>query len=379
MVESRWLRWVGPGLIALGAVGSIASTTLGAGRLRPAAFGPCEGAGSSPTIGESDATPEDQAWFDLRPVLDDAGALSGQRLTVGSTTTTSTGIFDLPPESFAAGPFGSTVLVGTDDGDRSVLELIDAAAGCRRPLDSSPTVIRRATIDQTRGGVIEMRLARADRADLGIWFVPFDDGRSARRILAPIDMDARFGRTWTTEFGWDLGGRRLAVQSCGEAACRTRVLAADAGSSVMLDQPDLGLLVGMDGDRVITYGACRGLPCPLISTELSTGRRQVLVEAAGLATLVGTTGHARLVLEVDAASDRRLRSVPIDGGEATDLGPIPADLRLVATPGRPADSGRPSIDTVRLVMDGASADPASRPVTRNIPDGTPVLHHEGTR
>jgi hypothetical protein len=379
MVESRWLRWVGPGLIALGAVGTIASTTLGAGRLRVAAFGPCEGAVSSATIEGADASAEDPAWFDLRPVLDDAGALSGQRLTVGSAATTSTGTFDLPAESFAAGPFGSTVLVGTDDGVRSVLDLIDAAAGCRRTLDSSSTVIRRATIDPNRGGVIEMRLARADRADLGIWFSPFDDGRSARRILAPIDADARFGRTWTTEFGWDLSGRRLAVQSCGEAACRTRVLAGDDGSSVMLDQPDLGLLIGMDGDRVITYGACRGLPCPLIAVDLSTGRRQVLVEAAGLATLVGTTGHAHLVLEVDAASERRLRSVPIDGGEATDLGPIPADLRLEATPGRPADSGRPSTDTIRLVLDGSRADPASRPVTRHIPDGTPVLHDEGTR
>ncbi len=31
MVESRWLRWIGPGVVALGAVGFIASTTLGAG------------------------------------------------------------------------------------------------------------------------------------------------------------------------------------------------------------------------------------------------------------------------------------------------------------------------------------------------------------
>ena len=30
MVESRWLRWIGPGVVALGAVGFIASTTLGA-------------------------------------------------------------------------------------------------------------------------------------------------------------------------------------------------------------------------------------------------------------------------------------------------------------------------------------------------------------
>ena len=31
MAESRWLRWIGPGGVALGAVALIASTTLGAG------------------------------------------------------------------------------------------------------------------------------------------------------------------------------------------------------------------------------------------------------------------------------------------------------------------------------------------------------------
>ena len=71
---------------------------------------------------------------------------------------------------------------------------------------------------------------------------------------------------------WDVAGDRLAIQSCGEVACRTRVIAPGGGPARLLDAPDLGLLVGLDGDRVVTYASCRGLPCPIVSTDLATGR-----------------------------------------------------------------------------------------------------------
>ena len=45
MAESRWLRWIGPGGVALGAVALIASTTLGAGNQ---AWGPRACAGTGP-------------------------------------------------------------------------------------------------------------------------------------------------------------------------------------------------------------------------------------------------------------------------------------------------------------------------------------------
>src|SRR6185369_11718357 len=99
------------------------------------------------------------------------------------------------------------------------------------------------------------------------------DGQArAHRILDPIADDGRFGRTWSTEFTWSLTGDRLAIQSCGEVACRTRIVRPDPTAATtnetMLDAPDLGLLVGVDGDDVVTYAACRGLPCPIVVTDL---------------------------------------------------------------------------------------------------------------
>src|SRR5215204_66986 len=88
MVESRWLRWVGPGVIALCAVGLVASTTVGAG---PPAWTPrpCSGAPADRVAAAADATPIRSAdlaaapWFRLDPVAAGDGSLRGQRLVLG--------------------------------------------------------------------------------------------------------------------------------------------------------------------------------------------------------------------------------------------------------------------------------------------------------
>ena len=319
MVESRWLRWIGPGIVALGAVALIGSTTVGAGTRTwapracagPPTDRPPRRARSTP------ATPGDLAaapWFRLDPVAADDGSLGGQRLVVGRFGATLTRTLDLPAESFAAGPFGRTVLTGADDGSTSRLELVDVVGRCSWLVATERDVIRRATIDPAGATVYEMRVDRATRADLGIWRRGLDAASPAERILDPIAPDARFGITFSTEFAWDLAGERLAVQSCGEFACRTRVLDPRGGPVRVLDAPDLGLLVGVDGERVVTYADCHGLPCPIVSTDIATGTRTVARRCRRTATLVRTADGARLVHETSADRDRGLRSVALDGG-----------------------------------------------------------------
>ena len=82
MVESRWLRWIGPGVIALGAVGLVASTTVGAGP-RAWAPRPCPGAAAERVAAARDRNPRTPAdlaaapWFRLDPVAADDGSLRG--------------------------------------------------------------------------------------------------------------------------------------------------------------------------------------------------------------------------------------------------------------------------------------------------------------
>jgi hypothetical protein len=226
-----------------------------------------------------------------------------------------------------------------------------------------------------------MRVDRSTRADQGIWLRPIDGRLPTRQVLPPPAADGRFGGTWSTEFAWDLAGDRLAIQSCGDVACRTRILDPDGGPMAMLDAPDLGALVGVDGDRVVTYGACRGLPCPIVSTDLGTGLRLTLEPAAGPAVLVMTPDGSRLVGETDAATGRVLHAIDLDGGPAMDLGPLPDGLGLQASPAQMGAATRLPTGWVllapngRMPSDGRSVDAR----LRHVPDGVTVPLDEATR
>jgi hypothetical protein len=386
MVESRWLRRIGPGVVALGAVGFIASTALGVGA-RPWTPRSCAGPPGDRIAAARDPGPagvEDlrgTPWFRLDPALDGDGALRSQRLALGLAGERTARTLELGAESFAAGPFGRLILAGSDDGFASRVQAIDVAGGCTWAIAEEDAVIRRATIDPTAGAMYEMRVDRASRADLGIWRRPLDGLTPAIRVLPPIAQDGRFGRTFATEFTWDLEGDRLAVQSCGESACRTRVVAPHGGSAALLDDPDLGPVIGFVGDRLVSYLSCRGLPCPIVSTDLGSGQRRVLAETPGVAIVVATTDGARLVHEVGVGSTRTLRSVALDGGAVADLGPIPDDLALHPSQVQAAAATRTPVGWVLLAPAGRLAvdDVSNRSQLRHVPDGTTVQLEEAVR
>jgi hypothetical protein len=317
----------------------------------------------------------------LDPVLDRDGALSGQRLAIGLDGDRIVRTLDLAREAFAAGPFGAVVLVGSDDGTASRLQAIDVASGCAWPIGEDRDVIRRATIDPAGSFIYEMRVDRASRADLGIWRRSVAGSEAAQRVLGGLPPDARFGRTFSTEFTWDIAGARLAVQSCGELSCRIRVISPDGGPVVTLDSPDLGTIVGLDGDLAVTYEACRGLPCPIVATDLNTGDRRLLAAAAGLAVVISSTDGTRLVHETGGGAHRTLRSIAADGKGPRDLGTVPDDLRLQPSASRADAATDLPVGWVLLAPDGRlPTDPgAGRPQLRHVPDGSTVALDEALR
>lgn len=322
-----------------------------------------------------------EAWFRLDPRLDRTGALQGQRLAIGLDADRSNRIMDLPAESFAAGPFGRIVLVGTDDGTASHLRAVDVAAHCAWDVGTEPAVIRRATIDPTGTTIYEMRVDRATRADLGIWARPLDGSGPPTPFLEPIVADERFGRTFTTELAWDLAGTALVVQSCGEVACRTRVVELASGTVRTVAEPELGALVGVDGDRLVSYAACRGLPCAVVSTDLSTGARSTLADAAAIAILAATPDGSRLVHETFDGPAIALRSVALDGSSIRDLGTVPDGMRLHSTPEIAGASTRIESGWVLLSPDGRLPDtgPRTRTQLRRVTDGMTVQLDEVAR
>lgn len=386
MRESRWLRWLGPGVIAVGAVGLVASTATGAGQ-RPWTPRPCatdvggrvSAARSAGPIGLADLRLE--PWFRLDPRLDRTGALQGQRLALGTAGNRWSRIMDLPPESFAAGPFGRTVLVGSDDGSVSSLEAVDIVGECSWAVARESAVIRRATVDPGGATVYETRVDRTTRADLGVWARPLQGGAPPVRILEPIGADERFGRTFTTELTWDLHGRTLAVQSCGEIACRTRIVDPADGTSRTIADPGLASLVGLDGDVLVSYAVCPGLPCPIVATELASGVQSVLADASGTAVAIATPNGPRVVHEVLGETGIALRSVGFDGSPVDDLGLL-SDGRRLHPSALTADAatGVPS-GWVVLSPDGRLPDtgPGAQTQLRRVPDGMTVQLDEVAR
>ena len=333
MVVRRWQQRAGPAVLAVAVLGLFGVGGAGADAV----------AWSPPACGAREPDPQalarpvtedaaGRAWWRLEPRLDGSGRQVAQRVTLGSPSGGPARIVELDAESFAAGPFGSFVLTGSDDGRSSDLRLLDLDAGCAWSIATERSVIRRAILDPSGSAVYEFRVDRRTRADLGVWRRPLD-GSAARRVLPPVASDARFGRTFSTELSWSVEGDRLVVQSCGAFACRTRVFDPRAATTIQVDEPDLGELVGVAGHRLVTYVACRGLPCPLVAVDVSDGARTTLTEAAGLAVLVDDARGARVIHEDGAAASGHLRVVAPDGVEL-DRFEVAPDARLVPAPGR---------------------------------------------
>ncbi|MEX2011165.1 MAG: hypothetical protein WEF51_02885 [Chloroflexota bacterium] len=384
-MEKRWLLRLGPPLVAVGALGLVASVSAGAGD-RPWDPPDCRPDGGSGTPAGAAAAlsrpggPEGlvgEAWFRLDPVLDGGGTLAGQRLELGLHGGGSRHV-ELPPESFAAGPFGGLVLVGSDDGNVSTIRAIDASAACARLIARESSVVRRAVIDPAGTTFYEFRVDRATRADLGVWRRPLAGGAAAR-VLAPLPADGLFGRTFSTELSWSLEGDRLVVQQCGYTSCRTRLVDPGTGHVNTIARPELGELVGVADGRVVAYAACHGLPCPILSVEASTGRTALVAEAAGLAQLVSTDAGPRIVHENGPDTDRHLRSTDLGGGSAVTV-PAPAgDLRLVPASSRASAGTQLPAGWVLLAPDGRRAGGSSRPVLVRLADGLTVSLGEVNR
>jgi hypothetical protein len=271
------------------------------------------------------------AWYRVDGVLDSAGTLSGQRLRLGLAGGV-THRMDLPAESFATGPVGSVVLVGANDGRRSRLSLVDVARSCSTEVADDPAVVRSALLEPGGMTLVEHRVDRVTRADLGVWRVPLAGGRSTR-ILGGAVADATYGRTFSTELRIASDGR-VVVTSCGDRACRTRI--ADATSNRVTQVGPTGPVVGVwRGGGVVAYGLCLGSPCPVMRFG-DDGDVSMLAADAGRAALAGD----RLVFQVpggglDAVDlrDGSRHAVDPSGG----LDPVGDGSRATAGIGHPLD------------------------------------------
>ena len=192
--------------------------------------------------------------------------------------------------------------------------------------------------------------------------------------------DERFGRTFSTELSWSVEGDHLVVQSCGAVACRTRVLDPGSGRVRLIDDPHLGESIGLVGGRLISYADCHGLPCPLVTVDVETGRRTILADDAGTAVLVVTEAGPRIVHEIGAGTRPSLRTVGIDGVEHGRAHPLRADVRLVPGPSRTGANTGLARGWVLLTTDGRPPrDRSAAAFVHHVDTGETVAVQEVTR
>jgi hypothetical protein len=228
--------------------------------------------------------------------------------------------------------------------------------------------------------VFEHRVDRRSRADLGLWRRPLGGSAPPARILGPIAADATFGPTWVTELVWSEDGRWLVVESCGELACRFRILDPITGSVQAVSDPSLGDIVGLADQHLVVHGACYGLPCPLIAHDLADDSNVVLDHAAGQAVLDRDAGGRSVVVHEVGASAGVVRIVGLDGGGVQVLELAPDGRRLVAGPGRSAGGAETAPGWVLFGPDGRLPLDGSLPaVLRHVPDGRAVPLDEVSR
>lgn len=333
----RWTRNLGPPLLAAGAIAlAIAPAVAGPGSPRVART-TAEVAARAPDVlpvcedGALGPRPEPPdlagaAWYRLDAVLDDVGALDGQRLALGRVGEVGEIDVALPVESFAAGPLGGRVLVGDDDGRRSRLRLVDAASSCVATIvEAEADVIRRAILEPSGSAIVEFRVDRANRADRGVWRRPLD-GSPATLLLEPLPPNDRIGLVFATELAWSADRERLLVASCGEIACLSRIVDQATGAALVVDDPDVGEPISLLGDQLVAYAACPAVPCSIVSRDLGSGRTRILAELAGLGVTVPTGGG--LLIHEDYSGGDRLRVVRLDGAPLASLR-LEDGLRLV--------------------------------------------------
>jgi hypothetical protein len=314
-----WTRWLGPP-IAIGVVAlTLSQLHPGAeagGRTTPASPGACA---ASPIVTDAAGKPRHGAglgsWWKLGEHLDGNGELAGRQLAVGRGGAT-TMLLDLPVESVASGPIDGSVVVATDDGRRSELRLVSVTSSCSWLVDSTEDVVRGAILDPSDGSVIAHLVSRATRSDLGTWrFGAPGALTKPARIATALDANALDGPAWITDLRLDPSGGVLAVQSCTDTGCLTRVFdlthAAEkpvvvAGGRAGQHGPAAqGPMLGLTGGRLVTWAACSGFPCRVVAWNLATGTSSTLIDSASAAAM--TADGRFLLATTDAASGRTLR------------------------------------------------------------------------
>lgn len=352
MSGRRWSLWLGPpvALLAIALLlGRFQPGVEAGGRVTPRPAGVC--AKAVPALRDLHAARG--TWWRMVDRLDATGVLVGRTLFAGKGGATNLTL-ELGAESSASGPVGGVVVVTTDDGRFSDVRLVSAIEGCSWLVHHGEDVARSAILDASRGVMLVHYVTRETRDDKGVWRIAgMDPDATLEQVLGALPLQPGLEPIWATELRLDTSGHRLAVQSCGELRCVTRIASLDGtgAASELVDGRDQGSIIGFDGARLVTWAHCQGLPCSVQSWARGETKSQLLVDQAVAAAF---TFDGRTLLAVLDETGRAVRVDLLGNAKQRILGVAAGDLPLGSGPGAYAGL-EVGPDEIALAAPGADA------------------------
>ena len=360
MSRRRWTIWLGPpvALVAIGLLlGRFQAGAEAGGRGPVAAAGACT---ASPIEEDGHGKPQLDArqgsWWALSGQLDGNGALVGRHLALGRGGAANLAL-ELAADALASGPTGGIVAVTADDGHHSQVRLVSVDQGCSFVVREISEVARGAIVDPADGSVLAHLVDRETRADLGTWRYQAD-GTGEPVLVAPaLRPDPSRGPTWVTDLRLSPDGTRLAIQSCTDLGCLTRVFDRGRGLvPVARFEGDQGSLIGFSADGIVTWAQCYGFPCAIQSWSVAAGTGSTIVARAESAAV---TGNGRfLVVVTDSARNGYLR-LDLESGDVKGIRGVNRNERLVGGGVTSLQGIEVRADEVGLAADGAIPHPFS--------------------
>ena len=358
MSRRRWAIWLGPpiALVAIAlALSRFQAEAEAGGRTTAQAAADCA---ASPIgkDGRPNLAAGQGSWWALSGRLDAEGALAGKHLALGRGGAANLAL-DLTSDALASGPTGGLVAVTSDDGRHSRIRVVGIDQGCAFVVHETPELARGAIVDPADGSVIAHLVDRAARADLGTWRFAADGTGNPVLVAPALEPDPERGPNCVTDLRLEADARLLAVQSCTDLGCLTRVFDLRRGLvPVARLEGEQGSLIGLGADAAVTWAACFGFPCGIQRWSLATGEATTVVAKAESAAL---TPNGRFVVAVTDSVRNGFVRVDLRTGDVKGLRGLNRNERLV-TGGVLALQGiETRADEVGLASDGAIPHPFS--------------------
>lgn len=341
MSGKRWARWLALPLAFVAVTLVLSRFQPGAeagGRTPPPKAGACAGSSPLGTAGLDQAAIAGGhgTWWRLTDTLDSNGELVGRTLFAGRAAKT-TITMPLGVESMARGPVGGLIVVTNDDGRVSEIRVVSIGNGCSWLVHRDTNVVRSAILDPLAATAYAHIVQRETRADLGTFRLSGGDVDAALdRVVEPLAPQSDLGPIWATELRLDANGEALAVQSCSDNGCVSRVVSFGAfGKPVTTVRGEgQGSIIGFAGDRIVTWAFCAGMPCDVQAWTAGAGKPATI---AGRAVGAGLTKDGRYLVVVTDATGHAAR-LDLLTGTTTGIrgvaaGELPLGGNLTATSG----------------------------------------------